>query len=362
MFAFSLALLGAPLLARASTVYIHPPLPHHADSHSASALIAHHLRLERFEPMDDGQLATFAEPFVGQGESEGLVLSIEEPYVKDVIPEALHAGLTLRYTSFDPSNLMSNLFTRAEHTYSYVTGSLTPDPSSFSPTYPAMLDIFSIPHPASELFLSSLAPLVAFLEEKDPETSGRFGVFAIAGLDAIVSAYGRDSERYRLAAETLRATLSAALVHPTLRLVVLTAPVAAAQGHEHNNAKRQDEPAGSPLPPRLPTDAVCFASADACGNATDACSGHGQCASALKAGRECFACACAATKDDTGRTQNWAGTSCERLDVSGPFVLLVGTTVALLVIIISSVSLLYSMGGQELPSVLTGGVAPTKKD
>ena len=81
-----LPLLCATALARASQVYIHPPLPHNqqpastAQAISASALIAHHLRLERYEPLDDGQIATFAEPFVGEGETEGLVISIEEPY------------------------------------------------------------------------------------------------------------------------------------------------------------------------------------------------------------------------------------------------------------------------------------------
>jgi hypothetical protein len=82
MFAPLLTLLCGSFLVRASTVYMHPPLPNHAATHGASAIIAHHLRLERFEPMNDGQIASFAEPFVGEGEVEGLVLSIEESYVK----------------------------------------------------------------------------------------------------------------------------------------------------------------------------------------------------------------------------------------------------------------------------------------
>ncbi|KAI0029473.1 hypothetical protein K488DRAFT_80151 [Vararia minispora EC-137] len=356
MFALLLTSFCAPLLAHASTVYLHPPLPNHVATHGASAVIAHHLRLERFEPMDDGQIATFAEPFVGEGESEGLVLSIEEPYAKDIIPEELHAALTLRYTSFDPLQLMSNLLSRAEHVYTHVTGILKPDPSAYIPTFPATLDLFSAPHPSTELFLSSLSPVVAFLEEP---TTGKFGVFSVRGLDAIATSYGKDSDRYRLAVETLRATLSSALVHPTLRLVVLTSPVVS---HIAGHDKRQNGPTSVATPPQLVSDAVCFASEDACTNATGGCSGHGSCAPAHKAGKECFVCACTTTKSETGRTQSWVGASCERQDVSGSFVLLAGTTVGLLVIVFGSVSLLWSMGSHELPSVLTGGVAPAKRD
>jgi hypothetical protein len=208
---------------------------------------------------------------------------------------------------------MSELVQRAEHAYPYVTSMLTPDAASTHPTtsFPAVLDLFSVPHPSTELFLSSLTPLVVFLEEP---TVGKFGVFSLSGLDAIVSTYGKDSERYKLATETLRAMLSSALSHPTLRLVVLTSPVAAS----HTHAKRQETaPTSSAVPPQLVSDAVCFSTADVCTNSTNSCSGHGSCISARKLGRECFVCSCSTTKDRTGRTQSWAGTSCERKDVSG---------------------------------------------
>jgi hypothetical protein len=43
-------------------------------------------------------------------------------------------------------------------------------------------------------------------------------------------------------------------------------------------------------------------------------------------------------------------------------VLLAGTTIGLLLVIFMSVSLLYSVGGVELPSVLMGGAVHPKKD
>jgi len=41
--------------------------------------------------------------------------------------------------------------------------------------------------------------------------------------------------------------------------------------------------------------------------------------------------------------------------VSGPFVLLAGTTIGVLAVIIGSISLLIGMGSEQLPGVLTAG-------
>jgi hypothetical protein len=228
----------------------------------------------------------------------------------DVIPKELHPAFTLRYTSFDPSNLMSNLLHHAEHGYNHITDTLTSEYFAYTATFPASVDLFSAPHPSTELFLSSLAPLVAFLEEP---TTSKFGVFTLRGLDAIASAYGRDSERYQLAAETLRATLSSALAHPTLRLVVLTAPAAVAVEHTKRGAALKNNVTAR----QLVSDAACFTTEDACANATAGCSGRGSCVAGRKAGKECFVCACADTKSNANRTQSWVGTSCEREDISG---------------------------------------------
>jgi hypothetical protein len=43
-------------------------------------------------------------------------------------------------------------------------------------------------------------------------------------------------------------------------------------------------------------------------------------------------------------------------------VLLAGTTIVLLLVIAGSISLLYSVGNIELPSVLMGGAVNAKKD
>lgn len=45
-----------------------------------------------------------------------------------------------------------------------------------------------------------------------------------------------------------------------------------------------------------------------------------------------------------------------------PFVLIAGTVIGLILFIGGSVSLLYTVGGQELPSVLMGGAVIGRKD
>jgi len=86
---------------------------------------------------------------------------------------------------------------------------------------------------------------------------------------------------------------------------------------------------------------------------------------ATKAGRSCFVCTCSVTKTGQGnrvKTEKWVGESCERLDVSGPFVLITGTVVAMILIVVGSVSLLYSVGNIELPSTLMGNAVVARKD
>lgn len=44
------------------------------------------------------------------------------------------------------------------------------------------------------------------------------------------------------------------------------------------------------------------------------------------------------------------------------FTLVTGTTVGIVLVIIFAISLLYSVGSEELPNVLTGGIVHAKRD
>ena len=45
-----------------------------------------------------------------------------------------------------------------------------------------------------------------------------------------------------------------------------------------------------------------------------------------------------------------------------PFVLLTGTVIVLILLIVGSISLLYGVGYQEMPSTLMGGAVGTRKE
>jgi uncharacterized protein DUF3844 len=182
-------------------------------------------------------------------------------------------------------------------------------------TFIPLLDIMNA-SPAAETFVSELSALVAFLESDDLSWD-RFGAFRITGLRTIADVYGRESEQYTLAASSLTAALRSALSKKQyLNTVIFTH----SQSHANGRVERRQNqsPLPSPLPPPpIGSDALCFTSEEICSNSTDACSGHGTCVEANKAGWSCFTCACETTQDSAGQTQYWAGSKCERKDVSG---------------------------------------------
>ena len=81
-----------------------------------------------------------------------------------------------------------------------------------------------------------------------------------------------------------------------------------------------------------------------------------------RAGKSCWSCACKAGGTLEGKVRSyWAGIGCEKQDVSSEFMLLVGSALGLIMVLVLSVSLLYSVGSVELPSTLTSGSAPIPK-
>jgi hypothetical protein len=123
---------------------------------------------------------------------------------------------------------------------------------------------------------------------------------------------------------------------------------------------------------------ACFETLDACNKQTHGCSGHGNCTLVRKAKagsdtkiNDCYGCKCKATSvhvgEDKGmeshfKTTYWGGPACQKKDVSVPFWLFVGAGVILAGLVSASIGMLYSMGSEELPSVIGAGVSgPTKK-
>lgn len=110
---------------------------------------------------------------------------------------------------------------------------------------------------------------------------------------------------------------------------------------------------------------VCHASNSSCVTATNNCSGHGHCylkyASKDEAiASDCYACKCEKTviqnPDGTVKTVQWGGAACQKKDVSTPFFLLAGITILTVAAISSGIKMLFSVGQEELPSVIGAGV------
>ncbi|KAF9218793.1 hypothetical protein BS17DRAFT_741732 [Gyrodon lividus] len=344
-------------LSQATNVYLNPPelFPSRLSPQQANLVLAAHLGLEQFEAVSQaGRLNNlFRErDFVGQGDQSALMLLIDEAHARDVIPSTFEPSFSI--VESQPESLSSFIKTcnqRASHAYSYVLTT----PSIPTQGVPRILDIFSLPTPANEAFLAEMSTIADYLDS--PLQTDRFAGLELTGIPQLAASYGRSSEQYKLATETLRAAIDAALAEKSIRLAVIT--------YTPTTQKRSPQlPEQSPLPPKVAQSSrpgiqlsSCISSALTCANSTNSCSGHGECVSTTRAGQECFVCACTTTISDSGKVQNWAGEMCERKDVSGPFVLITGTVITLILLMGGSVSLLYGIGGHEVPSILIGGVA-----
>ena len=112
-----------------------------------------------------------------------------------------------------------------------------------------------------------------------------------------------------------------------------------------------------PLPSRVP---ICFNSKEACQNGTNSCSGHGKCKASV-ANKNCYSCKCHSTvvhtnKDGSEQRWSWGGNACEKKDISTPFWLFASFGIFMTALIAGGIGLLYGMGSEELPSVLSAGV------
>ncbi|KAI1772093.1 hypothetical protein F4818DRAFT_427623 [Hypoxylon cercidicola] len=116
---------------------------------------------------------------------------------------------------------------------------------------------------------------------------------------------------------------------------------------------------------------ACFESRNACVSATGGCSGHGQCVDRWGASsstdKACFFCHCMSTVEPVGggaenRTGvfHWGGGACHKRDVSTPFWLFAGVTLALVATVAFAIGLLFSVGEEKLPGVIGAGVSRSK--
>jgi hypothetical protein len=123
------------------------------------------------------------------------------------------------------------------------------------------------------------------------------------------------------------------------------------------------------LPPFFSTEEACF-------KQTHNCSGHGHCIKSRNGTEgkdgipDRWKCQCKPTVLNVGetgmevkhKTTHWGGPACQKKDVSQPFWLFVASGILFAFLISAGIGLLYSVGSEELPSVIGAGVSgPARK-
>lgn len=112
----------------------------------------------------------------------------------------------------------------------------------------------------------------------------------------------------------------------------------------------------------------CFTSLESCEHVTRNCTGHGTCAKIYSGGdkeRPCYRCACKADVEKSAdgtviKTTRYGGPACQKKDIAVQFWLLAGFAIAMAFLLSWGIGLLYSIGQEELPSVLGAGVPGSK--
>ncbi|KAG6866230.1 hypothetical protein C0991_007255 [Blastosporella zonata] len=330
-----LAASAVLLSVRAIDVYLGPSPP--SFKGPATAALSRHLALDKLDPLPN--LPNYNQhSFVAEGATNALLLTIDQLDAHLVLPPSFKPAFNLPA----PPSL----------------GSL----SSVVSTY-----LHRAPHTFASIYDGDADPLEleAFFETAETPA---FAALELSHLSKLRQSHGSDSSEYLLAAQKIRQFLADA-DPDALHFAVLTFSPSLSP---YDKREPQLQATQSPLPPSHPSPqepigavSTCFTSPEACTNSTNSCSGRGQCMEATKSGRTCFICTCGATQSGEGskvKTDIWVGQSCERKDVSGPFVLLTGTVIVLLVLAFGSISLLSSVGNIKLPSVLLATAVGVKKD
>ncbi|KAF7315945.1 DUF3844 domain-containing protein [Mycena indigotica] len=344
-------------------IYLSPPpllpnLPIDFVADDASAVLSQHLGLEAFNELRAGS-RTLEDLFQVQGETEligeqrqrnVLLLTVDEVDLKAMnLPGSLRHVASLE--SPPTPSLDSVISTYLHHAAHIYTSLFSPAPSTdFADTLQAG-------------YSSQLNSISTFLSKSE---EAAFAAQELGALRKLRTQYGSSSPEYEAALADTHSMIQLAISQDA-KIALL-----AFSSTTSTPVKRQAQPSQAPFPspkpaPQQPIGSIgtCHTTLDACSNSTLSCSGRGECVSASKAGRTCFVCACGKSTKGAGKTlktENWVGERCERKDVSGPFVLLAGTTVVLILVVAMSVGLLYGVGNIELPSVLMGGAVHPKKD
>ncbi|KAG8852749.1 hypothetical protein FRB91_006030 [Serendipita sp. 411] len=372
------ALIFTELVDASASVFLRPSTTTYGQlsASEADVLLAHHLGVEPAGDSDFNKLESLLEKAGGQvalgkallkasDDSLLVVVDVNEADIQQVVPSGWNVPtFTSPLSGSALSSFSSSYLNTAVRTkFSTYT---SPQADTFTPPAHRMLDFFDFAadSPAAEAFVREFDSLEEFLEAPtSSHKQRRFGSFHFSSLPALQSQYGHSSEAFQSVLLAVKAALSSPALQDINLALVLNPKSQKTVNFDVRAAESTQAPL--PAPPKnapIFSNSKCFTSAAACQKGTTECSGRGQCVPVKKGPKECFVCQCAVTLDVKNRTEHWSGVACETKDVSTVFTLVGGTSIAIVLVIIFSISLLYSVGREELPNVLNGAVVHAKHD
>ncbi|KAG8958617.1 hypothetical protein FRC03_008956 [Tulasnella sp. 419] len=350
-------------------VYFYPPDPtlHHeapaVNPTEANLLLAQHLGFDLGEIVGEDMNGDWAELIppssanVGEGHRGSTLIVVQSDHPEDFIPHKVKPTFVIpnppKASEF--TDLIHAYVEKAHHLFSDVFSSLEESITSSS-AYKGLLDLFDMASHAASMFVDELGRMLELVDGEDEpdEGSDQFSAFQVNGLAEIQKEHGRDSEEYATAARSMEAFFS----NPSLQSRQVAIIVVPSEKTSHSRRSAESETILSTNSNKIVFSvSTCYKDNNTCVEATSGCSGHGSCNQVTKAGKSCFTCSCAVTEDSKGRKQHWAGLSCEKKDISTSFTLLAGSTIFLILLIGFSISLLYSIGEEALPSTLTAAAS-----
>lgn len=157
-----------------------------------------------------------------------------------------------------------------------------------------------------------------------------------------------------------KSILSLSKTSPSTKIAVISIPEEFCE--ETRNTLQSYSEAGKPnrsmnkpsmkeSPVTLKSAAGTFSSLEKCNESTNSCSGHGEC---KKSSNGVYSCVCGTTYNDSKKkTTRWGGNACQKKDISVETQLFLWTGIVIVIILVWSLQLLFSIGSDPLPGVLS---------
>ena len=251
-----------------------------------------------------------------------------------------------------------------------------------------MTSVFNPDRSPDRHFISEYLLFRAFVEKLAPRMTEDKDTFAFChfqGIEELIVNYGQESTEVNLALSLYHNALVRLSKASAVKTTLLLTPVGGSGSFgedSHKHSKRMEMPlsasgfaaltepspatakslskVGAPIAP-LDRFKRVYGSRDACMNGTNSCSGHGKCVEGIKNSWSCLCKPTVVKHEGKISTTHWGGFSCQKKDISVPFNLFFLFTVIMLLVLVWAIQLLFSVGDEPLPSVLSAGVAPPKR-